>query len=423
MKLNERIIKWVILLALPAWVAYDLNGKHIATRSHPLNSFLLRFIYVAFWIFACELALVLIKQNIHKLKPDTHDLEKQVDRFGAKYVIKRPNAGLVIALYQRGKRCIKGYGRTDQAYDTPPDGKTLYEIGSVTKVFTALTLAKLAVDGSLKMMDPLSRHLPATVACPQKGGREPTLEQIATHTSGLPRLPDDLLSTMKDGKNPYVHYTAEHMFKCLARTCLESVPGKTLNYSNFGFGVLGKILELKSGMSYEDLIQQGISAPLGLMNTTTRPSAEQKMYLTRGHDPSGAGVPNWDMDGMVGCGALYSNAEDLLKFVEANLTETNPKISQAVHEAQKVHFRTGWKGFCHSVGLGWQIEEDLLGKHALHWHNGGTGGYVSFVGFDKDNQVGVVILSNYGDAMAGNSSTDRMGMRLLKLASRISLRG
>ena len=202
----------------------------------------------------------------------------------------------------------------------------------------------------------------------------------------------------------------------MATVQLNSEPGKESVYSNYGYGLLGKILELKAGKPYKTLIQEMICSPLGLKNTTTKLSAEQKEQLTPGHSPQGEIVSNWDFDALAGCGAIRSDADDLLKFVEANLNKTNAEIYKVLNETQKNHFKT----FTGGIGLGWQIENEIE-EITLNWHNGGTGGYVSFVGFDKQNQVGVVILSNYGDAWARDSSVDQMGMKLLKIGSKVSL--
>jgi serine-type D-Ala-D-Ala carboxypeptidase/endopeptidase len=138
--------------------------------------------------------------------------------------------------------------------------------------------------------------------------------------------------------------------------------------------------------------------------------------LTSGHDSEGNVVPNWHFDALAGCGAIRSDAADLLKFLEASLGPANSRISKALKNAQKCHFKTLSGG----IGLGWQIsktDEPLT----LYWHNGGTGGYRSFVGFDKQNQTAVVVLSNYGDAFVGDAAVDKMGMSLLTIGSKVSL--
>ncbi len=372
-------------------------------------------VVLLFFGFVALVVYVVCQQVHYKHLSDTHALKGQVEVMGTEYVSKRPNAALVVGVLQRGNRYIEGFGRISSASASPPDGQTLFEIGSVTKVFTALTLAKMANDGVVELDDPISRLLPEGVACPQKNGRQITPRHLATHTAGLPRLPDNFDATVKDGQNPYATYKAADLYKSLQTVRLASEPGKKSAYSNYGFGLLGHLLELKAGKPYEELVKQTVCAPLAMSNTVIVLSSEQKTRLTPGHDPKGAPVANWIFDVLGGCGAFHSDAEDLLKFIEANLNPPTSALSNALVEAQKFHF----KQFSGGVGLGWQLPEPLEGQ-VLHWHNGGTGGYVSFVGFDKSAQVGVVILSNYGDAWAGDTSVDRIGMQILKYAPKIS---
>jgi CubicO group peptidase (beta-lactamase class C family) len=239
---------------------------------------------------------------------------------------------------------------------------------------------------------------------------------LATHSSGLPRLPDDLLSSAKDELNPYVDYQPANLYQSLASLELKSAPGQKMFYSNFGYGLLGHLLELKTGKPYETLVREIVCAPLAMSNTVIELSAEQQERLSPGHDPKGNVVPNWDFGALAPAGAFRSTANDLLKFVEANLRNEPTAISRALTLAQERHY----KEMAGGIGLAWQIVDPVEGQK-WHWHNGGTGGYVSFVGFDRTNQVGVVLLSNYGDAMAGDNSLDRMGVELLRLAAKISL--
>jgi serine-type D-Ala-D-Ala carboxypeptidase/endopeptidase len=375
-------------------------------KIHPL-------IFIALAVFLP--LLFFFTQRAYAAMPDTHDLKKQIGQMASDYLADRPNGALVIAFYQRGNQSVQGFGKISDSNKNPPDARTIFEIGSVTKIFTATLLEKMADDGAVKLDDPISLYLPKDVVSPKKNNREITLENLATHTSGLPRLPENLFVTMN---NPYANYTTEDLYKSLATVQLASEPGKKSVYSNYGYGLLGKILELKAGKPYETLIQEMICSPLDLQNTTTKLSAEQKERLTPGHNPKGEMVSNWDFDALAGCGAIRSDAEDLLKFVEANFGKTNSGISKTLNETEEVRFKEN--SFSDGIGLGWQIKDEAAGL-TFYWHNGGTGGYRSFVGFDKQNQIGVVVLSNYGDATTEDSSVDQIGMKLLKIGSKVSL--
>jgi len=347
---------------------------------------------------------------------DTHDLAQRVETLAKTYIAKRPNGALMLGVIERGKTFTRGFGHVSATNSSPPDVVTEFEIGSITKVFTAITLAKMVEAGQVNLTDPISRFLPSGVTAPQKEGKEVTMENLATHTSGLPRLPDNLWPTVTNSDDPYINYTAKDLYAGLGSVKLGSTPGKTSSYSNYGFGLLGHLLALKAGKPYEELVREAICVPLGLTNTAISLTPEQASKLTPGHNKSGAVVPNWKFDALAPAGALKSCAADMLKFVSENLNPDTTSISNALKEAQQIHFQELTGG----VGLGWQITRTLEGR-LLTWHNGGTGGYVSFIGFDRDAKVGVVLLSNYGDAMASDNSLDKMGMEILKLASKISL--
>lgn len=387
-------------------------------KFHPLLKWgllaggLVCFILVA--AFVALLVYVLHTQRAYAALTDTHNLREQIKAMGADYLMSHPKAAVVIAFYQRGQESVQGFGTANGA--DPPDAQTIFEIGSVTKTFTAAMLSEMVADGSMKLDDPISLYLPKGVVSPTKNGREITLENLATHTSGLPRLPDNFFAVVTNQQNPYISYTTKDLYDSLATVQLRTDPGKTSDYSNYGFGLLGKILELKTGKSYETLLQEDICAPLGMENTTTQLSAGQRQRLTPGHDSKGNVVSNWDFDALAGCGAIRSDATDMLKYIEANLGKATPKLLGAMEADQAPHY-TGLTGI---VGLGWQITKTVEGPTII-WHNGGTGGYRSFVGFDKEHQVGIVVLSNYGDAITGDSSIDRIGMKLLTLGTKVSL--
>jgi serine-type D-Ala-D-Ala carboxypeptidase/endopeptidase len=367
--------------------------------------------------FAALLFYVGTKQREFKSMPDTSDLKARIDQLAAPYINKRKQGALVVGVLQKDRRYVKGFGRQGETTNAPPpDGRTIFEIGSVTKVFTATALAHMLHTGKLKLDDPVQQFLPAHLKLPEKGGRAITLKHLATHSSGLPRLPDNLFGTAKDKNNPYANYTAQHLYQFLTNASLASVPGEKANYSNLGFALLGHALELRAGERYEDLIKRTICQPLEMQDTVMTLSAAQRERLTPGHDAKGRVVANWDFDVTAPAGAFRSTADDLLKFLAAQLKPNDTVLSRALQETHKRHFEH-WMGDC---GLGWQIMKTAE-EVTIRWHNGGTGGYASFIGFDRQNQNAVVLLSNCGDAMAGDHSLDKLAVEILKLAAKISL--
>ena len=346
---------------------------------------------------------------------DTKDLKARVDDWAARYVQKRHKGALVIGVLQKDQRHVKGYGQIDGT-NSSPDGRTLFEIGSVTKVFTTAALAVMRGEGKLNLDDPVQKFLPETVKVPQKRDQAVTLKHLATHSSGLPRLPENLFDVAKDKNTPYADYKASHLYEFLNKATLSNVPGEKAKYSNLGVALLGHALSLRAGGPYEDLVRRVICAPLKMEDTVMTLSQEQRARLAPGHDTKGRIVPNWDFDVMAPAGAFRSTADDMLKFLAANLQTNETALSKALQDTHERHFEH-WTGDC---GLGWQIMNIAEGL-TIRWHNGGTGGYVSFIGFDRQNGNAVVLLSNYGDAMGGDNTLDKMAIEILKLAAKVSL--
>ena len=367
-------------------------------------------------LFSGLLAYVTHEKRKYDKLTDTRDLKQRAAKMGEGYVTNRNNASLVIGITQRGKRSVLGFGRVSATNAVPPDAHTLFEIGSVTKVFTAIALARLELDGKVKLTDTLRASLPEKVAL-ASALESVTLLHLATHTSGLPRLPSNLDTSEANLANPYAKYGAEQLYQFLAAAKPNNPPGRVMDYSNVGFALLGHVLTLKAERSYEDLIRDALLEPLGMTNTAIRLTDELRARLTRGHSPKGEEVSGWDFGVFAPTGAFRSGAGDMLTFIEANLTSVETPVGRSLNSVRQLHL-TGVAG---NLPLGWQREVSLQGGLEIYWHNGGTGGYASFIAFNRAQQIGVVVLTNYGDAMAGRFAVDKIGLDLLKLGSKVSL--
>ncbi len=330
---------------------------------------------------------------------------------------RRPGeADLQSTLKQRGEQAGRGVGIvvgildetgtrivTSGKVDGPVvgDGDTIFEIGSATKVFTGLLLADMVSRNEVKLDDPIAKYLPASVKVPSRNNRQITLLDLATHTSGLPRMPDNLVP--KDPENPYADYTVEQMYAFLSDYSLPRDIGAEYEYSNFGVGLLGHILALKAGTNYEALVRERICQPLGMTNTMITLPAALKRHLAVGHNESGAPVKNWDLPVLAGAGALRSTANDLLNFLAANFARVPSKLAPAIRLAQQPRHAAG-AGM--EIGLGWHIANQHEAR--LVWHNGGTGGYHAFLGFNPATKRGIVVLANSAQ------SFDDIGFHLLE---------
>jgi CubicO group peptidase (beta-lactamase class C family) len=252
------------------------------------------------------------------------DLHAKVDELVAPYIDADENVGVVVGILRGAERVTFGYGRLAKDRDGVPNERTLFEIGSITKVFTALLFADMCDRKEVQRDDPIRKYLPETVTVPRFHDREITLYHLATHTSALPRLPDNLDATVKDEANPYAEYTVQHLYDYLNQCKLHRAPGAKADYSNLGMGLLGHILTLVGGKSYEDLVLERVCRPLGLNDTAIALTEEQKCRLARGHAGEAEPVSYWDMPTLAGAGALRSSVAEMLRFLQANLTPATP---------------------------------------------------------------------------------------------------
>ena len=268
-----------------------------------------------------------------------------------------------------------------------PDGETIFEIGSVTKVFTALLLSDMALRGEVKLNDPISKYLPATVHVPTRNGKQITLLDLATHYSGLPRMPN----------NYNREYSVEQMYDFLSNYTLTRDPGAKYDYSNFGAGLLGQLLAVRAGTDYETLLHDRITEPLGMNHTAMRLTPEMQANLISGYG-SGIKAPSIEVSAMKG-----GRRDSLECGRHADLSGcqygTDPGPAAAGDEEDVKRAQAVSPGV--QIAMGWHIANGVV------CHNGGTNGYHAYAGFEPRRKAGVVVLSN------STESTDDLGVRVL----------
>jgi D-alanyl-D-alanine-carboxypeptidase/D-alanyl-D-alanine-endopeptidase len=313
-------------------------------------------------------------------------------------VDEKHNAGIVVGLLHRGERprvVAYGIGVAGQRLD----GNSVFEIGSVTKTFTATVLADMVRRGEVRLDEPVAKYLPASVHIPTRNGKEITFIDLSTQSSGLPRMPTNFAP--KNAANPYADYDSDRLFAFLGSYVLPRDIGTQFEYSNLGVGLLGVTLAARDATGYEAMMRRRVLDPLGMRDTRIQLTPEMQEHLAPGHNPAGMPVANWDLDALAGAGAIRSTANDMLKYLAANLDSTNRPLGPAMHDAHRPLRPAGGM----RIGLNWLV---LSGAGPdITWHNGGTGGYTTFIGFDELNGNGVVVLSNTA------TSVDDIGMHLL----------
>ena len=311
------------------------------------------------------------------------------------------HGAIVVGILEDGHRRTIAYGVRAAGSDSV-DEHTVFEIGSITKVFTATMLAEMVRRGEVSLGDPIAKYLPSTVRVPSRKGREITLLDLATQHSGLPRLPDNLRPA--DPQNPYADYGAEELHRFLASYRLTRDIGERFEYSNLGVGLLGYVLAQRAGTGYEAALKERVLDPLGLRETSITLSTEMAERLAVGHTSRGRVTKNWDIGILAGAGGLRSTADDMLTFAAAHFDSAGAlfPIFTATLRPRRSLASTGTD----SIGLNWLLMRP--DGHPIAWHNGGTGGYRSFLGIDRARHRAVVVLTSSA------TSFDDLGMMLLQ---------
>ena len=295
---------------------------------------------------------------------------------------RRLSLGMVVGITEANSHRFAAHGCRDARTAGPVNEKTIFEIGSITKLFTALLLADMANRGEVRLDEPVAELLPAGTRVPLRHGRAITLRDLASHYSGLPRRPTTR-GQQDHPSDPYAGYTAEKLYQFLAGHELIRTPGDSFEYSNLGVGLLGHALVLRAGADgYESLIRNRILDPLRMDDTVIAIPSRLKDNVASGHDENLDPVPDWNLDVLAGAGALRSNLSDLLRFMDALYDQGSP-ISSMIGPLVTPRDQGG-------LGLGPPHPD---GGIALS-HAGGTGGFRSFAVCIPEWKRGVAVLSN-----------------------------
>lgn len=332
-------------------------------------------------------------------------LRSQMDAIVQPLVDGHEMVGCVVGIFQDGKPMFAGYGETTKGSGQKPTVRTVYEIGSIGKVFTGVLLADMVNAGQVKLDDPLQKYVPKSVKVPVNG-QPISLEHLVTHTSGLPKLPDNMRP--KDVLNPYADYTVKQMYEFLAGHELRRAPGE-YEYSNYGMGLLGYVLGDSQRLSYEQLLIDRIAKPLGMKDTRITLTAEQMKRMATPYDEALTPTKNWDDKVLAGAGSHRSTGRDMMVFLRACLADDTKPVTRAIRTSQNKRHTMEDGG---AMGLGWHLHQDGM----TWWHNGGTGGYSSWLSVVPSKKSGVVVLAN-----TSNDKITELGLLLTALACGIDV--
>jgi len=322
----------------------------------------------------------------------TSILQSRVDR-------ARTHLGIVVGVVDASGTRVVAYGRPERGSRQRLDGDSIFEIGSLTKLLTDTLMVDMSDRGELALTDPVAKYLPATVKRHALNGKEITLLHLASHTSGLPREPDNILQS--DCIADDQAYSINRLYAFLNGFELQRGIGSRTEYSNLGLSLLGHALALRAGMDYGELLHRRITGPLGMSATGVSLAPGLEAHLTKGHSSEGAPMPSRINTWLPAAGGLHSSVNDLLKFLAANLDLSPTPLNASLMTMQQPIHNASYYLPC----IGWNVDRSF--DREIFWRTGSTLGYSSFLGFDKQTKRGVVILAN------SRNEVDDIGMHLL----------
>jgi len=321
--------------------------------------------------------------SLGEIAPETR---ARIDEIASAPVRDGEVPGLIVGVMQGSDRMVRGYGEVAVGSGIRPNATTVWEIGSITKTFTAMLLAIYVQRGVLQYNDPLQKYVPSWVTVPSFEGRQIRLIDLATHTSGLPKDPE------LAGRR---RLSVDEMYRMTAAYELRRRPGEMFQYSNWGFALLAHALERATGQDYQQLVESNICIPLGLVDTRIDLTPDEQARQAQGYGLGGGPKPhdNPTWPAFDGAGALRSTMDDMMRYLAFNMGQMNTPLSSLLPDLQRDWHAGGMPGTY--VGLACQMFQMRGTDHTVIWKNGAASGFFSYIGFVKETGTGVVVLANH----------------------------
>jgi serine-type D-Ala-D-Ala carboxypeptidase/endopeptidase len=360
-----------------------------------------------------------------------------VDKLATEYVSDATNHALIIGITQNGKQTFYTFGKNEKG--CLPNHNSIFELGDVSEVFTTSLLALLEADGKVSSLEPVGDILKNKVKVPYyqrifctppptagsvtspedltnyKGGvcypdprdapQMMVLCDLATHSAGFPSAPN---GNFFNSKNPYADYTLKKLNRDVGELPPNQAFGFEYNHSLMGMALLGEALTVKTGKDYESLLKERILVPLSMTHTFVVPTPEQGNLFLNGHTANGKLTVHRDYNALIPAAGIRSSVPDLLTFIDANL-KTNTAFNIALSETHIPRLFTDYRNRDYKIGWSWMSKPITdKNKKRLYWRCAEQGGFASFLGFIKENNIGIVVLSNSANRV------DNIGFALLK---------
>lgn len=345
-----------------------------------------------------------ITGNIIKSKTDNAlltELDKTVESIVQPFMFQSKTVGLSIGVIKEGKTYFYNYGETKKGNGKIPAAKNLYEIGSVTKTFTGLLLAKAVTENKIKLTDPVNKFLPKNIPVIRYGNDTLKIVQLANHTSGLPPLPDNFDTT--DLTNPYKNYDENKLLQYLSHAALSRKPGEKFEYCNLAVGLLGYILQQVNKMPFEKMVTNFISSKAGMTDTRQFLLKKDSALFVQGYNENFLPQSQWDFKALTAAGSLRSNADDMLKYAALQFSSASADavFKKQIDLSHQPTFDAGQQ----KLALNWFIQD--WGWGPILFHGGATGGYRTLLGINTKKNTAVIVLSNTA------VSADEVGVKIL----------
>ncbi|MEZ4982959.1 MAG: serine hydrolase domain-containing protein [Saprospiraceae bacterium] len=323
---------------------------------------------------------------------------------------------LSIGIIENGQIKKTGLRKSESAWEIIQNDHALFEIGSITKTFTAALIFKLAEENKINIEDPIQQYLPVTLKNAYYQDSTIKIRHLLQHTSGLSNGPSSftlpyLKALIFSPKNPNRNFKAKHYYKYLKDFELDYLPGKTWDYNNCGYGLLGTFIEKTSQKSWAEIVQKELFEPLKMNSSYFEINRTNKSNFVKGITAKGKKAKPWEMDFINPAGAIKSTLNDMLKYTEAALhphtsgLDFMESMQNFPGDTIKMTESKLWKG--NAMATGWWLNlEDA--NQPFFWHGGASGGYTAFIGFNQEKQKAVVILSNISSSHPQSRAENRI---------------
>jgi len=333
-------------------------------------------------IFILILPLILFSSC--KKDDNSFTIEKQIEHVAKSYIVFGRTPGVAIGTYHNGIETDCFFGTKDLSTGQNIDEFTMFEIGSITKIFTTLLFADFVTKNQISLTDTIDDYFPPNIHIPNKDGVHIKFLNLLNHTSGIPREPD-----LPD-EQAFASFNETDLANYFDALQLKATPGDSYEYSNLGMGLVGYLMERITGESYNKLLKEKIFVPFGMTYTTCNEADFITDNIAQGYYGNAkADFYKWS-DIFASAGVIKSNLHDMMIYLRENIDFSNSSLKDALILTKSRTFMVDEHFY---IGLGWHLTIDGNGDE-IYWHNGGTKGFSTFIAYNNSTKDGVVVLIN-----------------------------